>query len=364
MATNVAVSLGCTKSEVPAPDATSPEASSAPQAEANALRRFLETSIQESSTIDTFAEVFGPARRSTRESHAYEILAPVDDVDHAILGYRTNQDREILEAATLVFREGARPTLQAVADRLGIRLAEGPLRTRNSCFDGYCPSVTLVYPTRGAGLRLSVYVEEPGGASTDQPRDARGYGVHKIYFSISDVVCPIGKTVAPATPLPAPRREVENMLSAALLEGARELSRDTYDVAALEAALHLVLPRTPKGGDGQEVEFARGPFKRVIGPSFRVTFVENSISKFTWVRYFARDSKVVPFGLPGLTYVTDPSILCRIGGSGAHLWEFPSQGKFRAFVKMSIARDLSSERLYVTSISLERSPVDWPHRIY
>ncbi len=48
IAVTVAVSLGCTKPDVPAPDGTSPEASSTPQAGANAFRRFLAIATQAS----------------------------------------------------------------------------------------------------------------------------------------------------------------------------------------------------------------------------------------------------------------------------------------------------------------------------
>ena len=72
------------------------------------------------------------------------------------------------------------------------------------------------------------------------------------------------------------------------------------------------------------------------------------------------DDSVPPLALPGLSYVNDPSRLCRVHRDGEHLFEpvGASTGRYRVEVSLRARHPVSGGPPHLTDVSIRRLPRD------
>jgi hypothetical protein len=339
---------------------------------ARTLRGFILLTLDAATTVITLTELFGEPRVGAGGDFVFE--QSLEGVRVLKIHARRNQNREILDRVTIHFSEESQPTVTELAARLETAVPPGPVEVRSTCTHGNCPAVALE-PTFVAGApptRLSFAIAHErldiagqrftAPLKTNDPAELR---VESLTYSILGTTCPRGRAVPEPVTFGAPTTAAEKLLASSLAAAARELAGDRYDPAVLEKALGVALPRDSPCCRRTSLPFIDPPFPTTLGGTAKLIFDENAMTHITWVQFaIDRRASVAPFAVPGFRYAADPETVCRIWGSGKHVFELAegvtNAPQFRVFLTMTTARDTQNGGpAGLTFISLERFPIDW-----
>lgn len=349
----LSVACGGEPSAPPSVPRVRPTATSSPSAQAPAppedeapiddLHRLIAMSLDPHTTIDTFTARFGPA--TLDHNRHYRIQSPFPGARDVELERHTHQNRELISAVQVHFRKDEEPSVAALAARLGIVLPTTTLKFHYGCTHGGCPRIAFnrQVPDRADQHELSFELlhERHELFSRVHGRDDYDHGqatnlrVEELRYNVLDVTCPIGRPAPESEPLVAPQSAEQKRLAAAVLQAATTLagSSGPFDTSSLEQEV----------GDLFQVRTSHSPTRVKVD-----------------LYGFKPRTPMPPTSIPGLDYVEDHQLICRIWGDrGTHLFELAtSDPNTRVIVSLS---SYSGPR--ISRIIIERVPTADHHAI-
>ena len=315
------------------------------------------------------AEVFGAVTPAKAFRSDLVIGDPLADATRLVLSRRRVQNRQFITSVGVTFRDEVAPTISDVLRRLGAPPPPTAVRLAHHCSHGPCPTYRTTFRVGAVELVATVHVPVDGVVFDgrligpfQRAADPRATAVARLRLEPTHGACAQGAPVEEHDRMTLKRaaNERERLLVAAVEASALAMALDAVDTDAIERALGVTMPRGEDRFSRLQLPIGLEPHATLLAPHLEVRWWANAMSDHSEVSISLDDDSVPPLALPGLSYVNDPSRLCRVYRDGEHLFEpvGASTGRYRVEVSLRARHPVSGGPPHLTDVSIRRPPRD------